>query len=168
VARSFGRARGIAAGTVLLAAVSGCSYPSDCAGADVVPGVGVMFLRKGYGDLAGAAYELCARGTCVKGVLQQEDITRVRFRLPDDVDPDSGPVRFRVTRKGGFEPVIDASTGVKLVLRSDGCGSGAYTRGLAFTKEGGLTTKVPKSLSRAWVEQVRSQATAEPGPSPSS
>ncbi|MFG2379459.1 hypothetical protein [Streptomyces avermitilis] len=141
--------------SALLAGVSACASPRPCAGVGVESGVGVMFLREGYGDLAGASYELCARGRCAKGELRQEDLTRVHLGLPDDVDPDGGTVRFRVTRKGGTSPVIDASADVRLTRQSDGCGGGAYNRGLAFTKKGGLTTKIPRSVTAAWREQVR-------------
>ncbi|MEU6667004.1 hypothetical protein [Streptomyces sp. NPDC046727] len=164
--RSDGRAGFLAVGTALLAASSGCADTNICAGWDVVPGVGVMFDRAGYGDLQGASYELCARGECTEGRLRQERITHVNLPLPDDVDPDAGPVRFRVTREGAARPVVDASADVRLTHESDGCGGGAYTRGLAFTREGGLTTKVPKSLSDAWMRQVRSEATSDPEPSP--
>jgi hypothetical protein len=139
----------------LLAAASACTYTSPpCAGVGVVAGVGLMFLQEGYGDLAGASYELCARGKCAKGELRQEAITHVSLGLPDDVDPDSGTVRFRVTPKGSTSPEIDASADVRLTLQSDGCGGGAYNRGLAFTKSGGLTTKIPPSVSAAWREHI--------------
>jgi hypothetical protein len=148
----------------LLAAVCGCTAQEDCAGVGVTSGVGVMFLHQGYADLAGASYELCARDECVKGELKQEDITKVNLPLPDGVDPDTGPVRFRVTRAGGADPVIDASTDVKLTRQSDGCGGGAYTRGLAFTKDGGLTAKIPARVSQVW----RDHLDALRSPSPSS
>jgi hypothetical protein len=146
----------------LLTAVSGCARPEVCAGVGVVSGVGVMFLHEGYGDLAGASYELCTRGTCAKGELGQGDITKVSLELPDDVDPDAGPLRFLVTREGTTSPVIDASTDVKLTRQSDGCGGGAYSRGLAFTEEGGLTTKIPAHVSAAWRKHVEELASAPP------
>ncbi|MEV5178021.1 hypothetical protein AB0L10_45135 [Streptomyces flaveolus] len=126
-----------------------------------------MFDQNGYGDLTGASYELCARGECVKGELRQERIKHVNLPLPHDVDPDSGPVRFRVTRQGEDTPLIDTSADVRLIRQTDGCTSSAYNRGLAFTKEKGLTTKIPKSVSDAWDRQIRSQATADQDPSTS-
>ncbi|MGH1554646.1 hypothetical protein ACRAWF_30160 [Streptomyces sp. L7] len=45
---------------------------------------------------------------------------------------------------------------------SDGCGGGSYNGALAFTKEEGLTAKVPKGASVAWHKQVMERATAEP------
>ncbi|MFF3419996.1 hypothetical protein ACFYW9_35790 [Streptomyces sp. NPDC002698] len=137
---------------------SACSSPRPCAGVGVTSQVGVMFLQQGYTDLAGASYELCAGGKCVKDKLEQEDITQVSLRLPDDVGPDLGTVRFRVTPKGGGRPEIDASSEVKLTHQSDGCGGGAYSEGLAFTKEGGLTTKIPPSVTAAWRDHLRSLA----------
>lgn len=163
------KAHAVAAGLVLLMAASGCSDAgADCAGVGVVPGVSVLFGRQGYGDLAGAVAELCTRGACVRERLRNEDITNLRLSLPDDVNPDSGPVRFRVTRKGEAQPVIDRSADVRLTRQSDGCGGGAYGRGLAFTKDKGLTAKIPKALQVAWGKQVRKQATAMPDPSTSS
>lgn len=153
---------------VLLAVASGCSSTEGCAGMGTVSSVGVLFVHKGYGDLGGASFELCARGRCAKGELRQKGISDVSLPLPHDVDPDSGPIRFRVTRKGAPRPVIDASVDVKLTFRSDGCGGGDYGRGLAFTQEGGLTTKIPKAVSEAWGKQVGSRATSQPDPSPSS
>ncbi|MET8564644.1 hypothetical protein ABZV75_30240 [Streptomyces flaveolus] len=50
-------------------------------------------------------------------------------------------------------PVIDASVDVRLTRQTDGCVGRACTRGLAFTKEGGLTAKVPKALPDAWGRQ---------------
>ncbi|MGW1497389.1 hypothetical protein ACWCQW_02160 [Streptomyces mirabilis] len=150
--------------SALLAIVSACTSSSQpCAGVGVTSGVGVMFLREGYGDLVGASYELCARGTCAKGELQQEDITRVNLGLPDDVDPDGGTVRFRVTPKGSTSPEIDASTDVKLIRQSDGCGGGAYNRGLAFTEKGGLTTKIPPSVTAAWRRHLKELAAPSTG-----
>ncbi|MEU5481478.1 hypothetical protein [Streptomyces mirabilis] len=54
------------------------------------------------------------------------------LELSDDVDPDVGPLRFRVTREGTTSPVIDASTDVKLTRRSDG----AYTWGSLAPRRG--------------------------------
>ena len=162
------RAGLLSVGAALLAAGSGCSYGGPCAGYDVASGVGVLFDHRGYGDLTGGSYELCARGECAEGTLRRERITDVSLPLPRDVDPDSGPIRFRVTRKGERRPVVDTSVDVRLTHQTDGCGSSAYTRGLAFTKEGGLTAKVPKALSDAWGKQVRARATAESDPSPPS
>jgi hypothetical protein len=144
----------------LLVAASGCSRAEACAGVGTVAGIGVLFAHEGYGDLRGASYELCARGKCAKGELREEGITDVSLPLPHDVDPDSGPVRFRVTREGAPGPVIDASADVKLTFQSDGCGGGDFNQELAFTKAGGLTTKIPKSLKAAWGKQIRSRATA--------
>lgn len=148
--------------SALLATVSACTSSQPCAGVGVTSGVGVMFLREGYGHLVGASYELCARGTCAKGELQQEDVTRVNLGLPDDVDPDGGTVRFRVTPKGSTSPEIDASTDMKLIRQSDGCG-GAYGRGLAFTKKGGLTTKIPPSVTAAWRRHLKELAAPSTG-----
>jgi hypothetical protein len=159
------RARFPAVAAALLAAVTGCSAPKVCAGVGVASGVGVMFLHEGYAGLAGASYELCARGKCAKGELKQEEITRVNLPLPDDVDPDAGPVRFRVTRKNDTRPLIDASTDVKLTHQSDGCGGGAYNRGLAFTKEGGLTVKIPAKVTEAWRGHLESLAAPSESPS---
>ena len=58
--------------------------------------------------------------------------------------------------------VIDASTDVKVTRESDGCCGGAYNRGLAFTKEDGLTTKIPARASAAWVKHVKELASAPP------
>ncbi|MFF9085835.1 hypothetical protein ACF1BE_05375 [Streptomyces sp. NPDC014991] len=157
-----------AVGAALLAALSGCSQGEACAGYGVVSGVGVTFDRQGYGDLTGGSYELCARGACAKGTLRRERITHVGLPLPHDVDPASGPVRFRVTRKGEGRPFVDTTADVRLTHETDGCGGGAYNRGLAYTKKQGLTTKIPKAVSDAWSRQVGSLATADPGPSPSS
>lgn len=152
----------------LLAAVTGCSAPEVCAGVGVESGIGVMFVQEGYADLAGASYELCTRGECVEGEVKQDGVTKVELPLPEDVDPGTAPVRFRVTRDGATAPLIDDSVAVKLRHQSDGCGGGAYNRGLAFTKEDGLTPDVPKKISEAWLRQLRSQATAAPEPSASS
>ncbi|MFJ8537076.1 hypothetical protein [Streptomyces sp. NPDC093591] len=156
-----GRAQFSGAVAALLAAVTavtGCSAPKACAGVGVASGVGVMFPHEGYAGLAGASYELCARGACAKGELKQEEITRVNLPLPDEVDPDTGPVRFRVIRENDTSPLIDASTDVELTHQSDGCGGGAYNRGLAFTKEGGLTAKIPAKVTQAWRAQFASLA----------
>ncbi|MFI0966503.1 hypothetical protein ACH4S8_34690 [Streptomyces sp. NPDC021080] len=143
---------------------SACSSPKPCAGVGVTSQVVVMFLRQGYTDLAGASYELCAGDTCVKDKLEREDITRVNLPLPDDVGPDVGTVRFRVTPKGSSSPEIDASSDARLTLQSDGCGGGAYNEGLAFTKEGGLTTKIPPSVTAAWRDHLESLASPSESP----
>ncbi|MHB9862311.1 hypothetical protein [Streptomyces sp. YIM S03343] len=139
-------------------ATSACSSSKPCADVGVTSQIGVMFLQQGYTDLAGASYELCAGGKCVKDQLEQENITQVSLRLPDDVNPDLGTVHFRVTPKGSSSPEIDASYDVKLTRQSDGCGGGAYSQGLAFTKEGGLTTKIPPSVTTAWRDHLKSLA----------
>ncbi|MGW3915472.1 hypothetical protein ACWEBX_28705 [Streptomyces sp. NPDC005070] len=128
----------------------------------------VLFQHQGYGDLTGALVELCTRGECTKDRLRNEDITNLHLPLSGDVDPDSGPIRLRVTRRDEAQPVINVSADVRLTFQSDGCDGGAHNRGLAFTKEGGLTTKIPTVLQRAWSQQVRSQATTMPDPSASS
>ncbi|WP_460073464.1 hypothetical protein [Streptomyces sp. YKOK-I1] len=148
--------------SALLAGVSGCSGPGACAGVGVVSQVGVFFVAEGYGDLAGASYELCTRGECVKGRLQQEGISKMNLLLPDDVDPDTAPVRFKVTREGARTPFIDESVEVRLLHQSDGCGGGGYSRGLAYTKESGLMKSAPKSVFAAWIKQHEEQATALP------
>ncbi|MFE5190522.1 hypothetical protein [Streptomyces sp. NPDC056628] len=148
----------LAAVSVVAMTASACSSSKPCAGVGVVSQVGVMFLQRGYTDLAGASYELCAGGRCGKGHLEQEDITQLSLRLPDDVDEHLGTVRFRVTPKGSTHPEIDASTDVKLTHQSDGCGGGASSEGLAFTKEEGLTTKIPPSVSTAWRKHLTSLA----------
>ncbi|MEU5094555.1 hypothetical protein [Streptomyces sp. NPDC020996] len=148
--------------STLLMAVSACGSSQPCAGVGVVGGVGVFVVHEGYGDLAGASVELCAQGKCVKGRLPDEDISKVNLNLPDDVGPDIGTVRLRITRPGAGKPLVDASAEKKLTHQSDGCGGGAYSGALAFTKEGGLTAKVPKSVGVAWHEQVMERATAEP------
>ncbi|MFE2537122.1 hypothetical protein [Streptomyces sp. NPDC059371] len=99
-----------------------------------------------------------------QSICGTQGIANLRLSLPDDVNPDSGPVRFRVIRKGGARPVIDRSADVRLTRQSDGCGSGAYGRELVLTKDEGLTTKIPKSLQIAWGKQVREQAAAMPDP----
>ncbi|KUM86440.1 hypothetical protein AQI94_21930 [Streptomyces pseudovenezuelae] len=144
--------------SVVAVTASACSSSKPCAGVGVTSQIGVMFLQQGYTDLAGASYELCAGGKCVKDKLEQEDITRINLPLPDDVDADLGTVRFRVTPKGSGSPEIDASSDVKLTRQSDGCGGGAYSRGLAFTKDGGLTTKIPSRVTAAWRDHLKSLA----------
>ncbi|PKW11934.1 hypothetical protein SAMN05428944_0830 [Streptomyces sp. 1222.5] len=144
--------------SVLATTTSACSSAKPCAGVGVTSQIGVMFLQRGYTDLAGATYELCAGGRCVRDHLEQEDITHVTLRLPDDVGPDLGTVRFRVTPRGSNHPEIDASSDVELIRRSDGCGGGAYSQGLAFTREGGLTTKIPPGVSAAWHKHIKSLA----------
>ncbi|WP_330348910.1 hypothetical protein [Streptomyces sp. NBC_00582] len=139
----------------LLAGLSGCADPAVCAGVGVVSQVGVFFVQDGYGDLTGAAYELCTRGKCEQGTLDPERISQIGLPLPDDVDPGSAPVRFRVTRAGAATPVIDESVDVRLLHQSDGCGGGGYARGLAFTREDGLLKTVPKAVWRAWLKQAR-------------
>ncbi|MFF8021185.1 hypothetical protein ACFZDJ_08645 [Streptomyces sp. NPDC007896] len=166
--RAITERRALVGVAALLAATSGCSQAEICAGVGTVSSVGVLFVHQGYGDLGGASFELCARGRCTKGELPQEGVTRVSLPLPHDVDPDSGPIRFRVTRKDAPRPVIDTSADVRLTFQSDNCGGGDYGRGLAFTKEGGLTAKIPKAVSEAWFKQIRSRATSEPDPAPSS
>ena len=146
--------------SALLAAASGCADSRICAGVGVVSGIGVMFLHQGYDRLAGASYELCTRGECVKGALQEGDITKVNLPLPDDVDPSAAPAHFRVTREGATAPVVDAAVDVKLAFQSDGCGGGAYNGGLAFTRETGLTTKIPANVSAAWLAHIRSLDTS--------
>lgn len=148
----------LAAVSVVAMTASACSSSKPCAGVGVTSQIGVMFLQRGYTDLAGASYELCAGSRCGKGHLEQEDITRISLRLPDDVDEHLGTVRFRVTPKGSTRPKIDASTDVKLTRQPDGCGGGAYSKGLAFTKEDGLTTKIPPSVSAAWHRHLDSLA----------
>ncbi|WP_316784864.1 hypothetical protein [Streptomyces sasae] len=88
--------------------------------------------------------ELCAKGKCVKDRLPDEDITIVNLPPPNDVGPDIGTVRLRITRPG------------------------ACNGALAFIKEEGLTAKVPKSVSVAWHKQAMERATAEPTSSASS
>ncbi|MFE0388742.1 hypothetical protein ACFW1F_32390 [Streptomyces bungoensis] len=153
------------AAVAFVIAISGCEgSPGACAGVGVESGVSVMFLREGYADLAGASYELCARDRCIKGKLAREDISRVSLPLPDDVDPDRGPVRFRVTPEGSTSPEIDTVSEVRLKRQSDGCGGGAYNRGLAFTKDDGLITRIPPSVSRAWHEHLKSLASPSESP----
>ncbi|MFF0777696.1 hypothetical protein [Streptomyces sp. NPDC003720] len=143
---------------------SACGGSEPCAGVGVTSQVGVMFLQRAYTDLAGASYELCAGGRCVRDTLEPGDITRLSLRLPDDVGPDLGAVRFRVTPKGGGSPEIDESVDVKLTRQSDGCGGGAYSKGLAFTRQGGLTTKVPPVVTAAWRDHLRSLASPSASP----
>lgn len=154
--------------STLLMAISACGSSQACGGVGVVAGVGVYVVHEGYGDLAGASVELCAKGECVKDRLPDEDITSVNLPLPDDVGPDIGTVRLRITRQGADKPLIDVSTEKKLTFQSDDCGGGVYNGGLAFTKENGLTAKIPKSVSAAWHKQVMERATAEPASSESS
>ena len=148
----------LAAVSVVAMTASACSSSKPCAGVGVTSQVGVMFLQRGYTDLVGASYELCAGGKCVKDHLERGDITRISLPLPDDVDPNLGTVRLRVTPKGSTHPEIDASSDVKLTRQSDGCGGGVYSEGLAFTKEEGLTTKIPPSVSAAWHKHLKSLA----------
>jgi hypothetical protein len=147
----------------LLAAAPGCASPEPCAGVGVTSGVAVMFQREGSGAPAGASYELCTRGECVKGVLPEEDVTRLNLRLPDDVDPDRSPVRLRVRREDGGDPVVDASLDVKLERQSDGCGGGAWNRGLSYTEAGGLVPEIPRKLHEAWLRQLDRRGTEADG-----
>jgi hypothetical protein len=95
--------------------------------------------------------------------LPREGISKLDLSLPDDVDPGTAPVRFRGTRNGAAGPVIDATADVRLVRRSDGCGGGGYSRGLAFTRGGGLTTRIPPGLWEAWGKRdEQPPATASP------
>ncbi|MFD3581647.1 hypothetical protein [Streptomyces sp. NPDC058683] len=146
----------------LLAGVTGCADTTACAGVGVVAQVGVFFAQEGYGDLAGASVRLCANGTCVEDRLRKESVSLVTLPLPDDIGPDLGTVRFRVTRRGSTEPLVDASARKKLDFQSDECGGGVYNGGLAFTKETGLTTEIPKSVSKARLQQIMDRATAAP------
>ncbi|WP_181805223.1 hypothetical protein [Streptomyces shenzhenensis] len=148
--------------------VSACGSSQACGGVGVVAGVGVYVVHEGYGDLAGASVELCAKGKCVKDRLRDEEITSVNLPLPDDVGPDIGTVRLRITDPGAGKPLVDASAEKKLTHQSDGCGGGAYNGALAFTKEEGLTATVPKNVSAAWHKQLMERATAEPASSASS
>ncbi len=152
----------------LLVGLSGCADSSTCAGVEVVSQVGVYVVQDGFGDLAGATYELCTRGECAKGEMQQQGISNLAVGLPDDVDPDTAPVRLRVTRAGAAKPFIDDSVDAKLVHQSDGCGGGGYSQALAYTKEDGLLPNVPKEIGKAWVEQRTAEATADPSPTASS
>ncbi|MDX3615693.1 hypothetical protein [Streptomyces europaeiscabiei] len=161
-------ARVLGGAAALLVGLSGCVDSSTCAGIDVVSQVGVYVVQDGYGDLAGATYELCTRGECAKGELEQTGIANVTVGLPDDVDPDTAPVRLRVTRAGAAKPFIDDSVDVKLAHQSDGCGGGGYSQGLAYTKEDGLLPNVPKEIGKAWVQQRTAEATADPSPTASS
>lgn len=162
-----GRASLPVAVTALLAALSGCAEQKPCAGVEVESGIGVYFVQDGYDGLAGASAELCAGDECVRSVMKEEDVTKVVLGLPDDVDPDRIPVRFRVTRAGDREPFIDDSVDTKLRHTSDGCGGGAYNAGLGFTKEGGLVPTVTKEVADAWIRQVKERATASPDPTES-
>ncbi|MFJ8111192.1 hypothetical protein [Streptomyces sp. NPDC096132] len=160
--RRLTRLRVLMGVSALLAGVSGCSSPGVCAGVGVVSQVGVFFVEEGYGDLAGASYELCTRGECARGELTQEGISNLHLPLPDDVDPDTAPVRFKVTREGATTPFIDESVEVRLLHQSDGCGGGGYSRGLAYTKEDGLMKSTPDAVFAAWIKQHEEQATALP------
>ncbi|MGW5101461.1 hypothetical protein [Streptomyces sp. NPDC004100] len=144
---------------VLLVAATGCARGEACAGWARWR-ASASCSEAGHGDLTGAVAELCARGECVRSRLREEEITQVTLRLPEDVDPDAGPVRLRVTAAGAARPVIDASATVPLTLRSDGCGGGSYHRGLVLTGDGVLTAKIPRSLAEDWAAQVRGRATA--------
>ncbi|MFE5033175.1 hypothetical protein [Streptomyces sp. NPDC056683] len=150
--------------STLLMAVAACGSSQECGGVGLVAGVGVYVVHEGYGDLARASVELCAKGKCVKDRLPDEDITSVNLPLPDDVGPDIGTVRLRITRPGADKPLVDPSAEKKLLHQSDGCG-GAYNGGLASTKEEGLTAKIPKNVSAAWHKQVMERATADPASS---
>lgn len=166
--RKIGRAYVPVTAAALLAVLTGCTDPTPCAGVGVVSQLGVYVVQKDFGGLAGASYELCSRGDCVEGELKGEAVSRVFLSLPDDVDPDTAPVRFRVTRAGAGTPVVDDSVDVKLLQQSDGCGGGGWSRALALTKADGLLPSVPKRVSAAWIRQVRAAATAPPSPSPTS
>ncbi|MFD7880247.1 hypothetical protein ACFV5G_40315 [Streptomyces sp. NPDC059766] len=107
-------------------------------------------------------------GKCARGEFKQEAVTDASVTLPDDVDPDTAPIRLRVTRVGAAKPLINDSVDVRLLHQSDNCGGGGYTRGLAYTKEDGLLPSVPKKVLAAWLEQHESEATAEPTSSASS
>ncbi|MEU4038969.1 hypothetical protein [Streptomyces collinus] len=148
----------LAAVSVVALSASACGGSQPCAGFGVTSQIGVMFLQRGYSDLTGASYELCAGGRCIEGDLERQDITRISLRLPADTGPDLGTVRFRVTPEGSSNPEIDASSDVKLSRQSDGCGGGTYSEGLAFTKEDGLTTKIPPRVSAAWRKHIESLA----------
>ncbi|WP_060886122.1 hypothetical protein [Streptomyces caniscabiei] len=161
-------ARVLSGVAALLVGLSGCVDSSICAGLDVVSQVGVYVVQDGYSDLAGATYELCTRGECAKGELKERGIAHVTVELPDDVGPDTAPVRLRVTRAGAARPFIDDSVDVKLIHHSDGCGGGGYSQGLAYTKEDGLLPNVPKGIGEAWVQQRTAEATADPSPTASS
>ncbi|WP_206327500.1 hypothetical protein [Streptomyces sp. S3(2020)] len=148
-----------------LAVLTGCTDPTPCAGVGVVSELGVYVVQEDFGGLEGASYELCSRGDCVEGELGGESVSRVFLSLPDDVDPDTAPVRLTVTRAGAGTPLVDDSVDVKLLRQSDGCGGGGWSRGLALTKADGLLPNVPKRVSAAWMRQVRAAATASPSPS---
>ncbi|MEU6373731.1 hypothetical protein [Streptomyces sp. NPDC046909] len=160
--RTIRRAYGPVVAAVSLAALSGCAGSLPCAGVGVVSQVGVYVVQDGYGGLAGASYELCSRGECVKGVFEEEGVSQVHLPLPDDVGPGSGPVRLRVTRAGAGTPLVDDSVDVKLLHQSDGCGGGGYSRGLALTAKDGLLPSVPKEIGKAWYRQLKAEATADP------
>ncbi|MFE4961511.1 hypothetical protein [Streptomyces sp. NPDC056660] len=156
----IGYARVLGGVAALLAGVTGCADTGACAGVGVVAQVGVYFAHEGYGDLAGASVRLCAHGTCVEDRVRNESVTSINLPLPDDIGPDLGTVRLRVTREGSTEPLVDASARKKLGFQSDGCGGGGYSGALAFTKESGLTPTVPKTVSDAWFKQVRAPVTS--------
>ncbi|MEV7322634.1 hypothetical protein [Streptomyces sp. NPDC093970] len=161
-------ARVLGGAAALVAGLSGCAYDTTaCAGVGVVAHVGVFFAQEGYGDLAGASVRLCANGRCVEDRLRKESVSTIDLPLPDDIGRDLGTVRFRVTPEGGTTPLVDASAHKKLDFQSDQCGGGAYNGGLAFTKEGGLTAEIPKSVSKALRRQIMDRATGAPVTSPS-
>ncbi|MFD4600946.1 hypothetical protein ACFWPQ_23330 [Streptomyces sp. NPDC058464] len=152
-------ARALGGAVALLVGLSGCAGNAvPCAGVGVVAQVGVLFAQDGYDGLAGASVRLCAHDRCVEDRIRAEAVTSVSLPLPDDIGPDLGTVRFRVTRAGSTRPLIDASTEKRLSRQSDGCGGGAYNGALAFTKEAGLTATVPKAVSDALAKQVRTAA----------
>lgn len=165
--RKIGRVYVPVAAAAFLAVLSGCADSTPCAGVGVVSELGVYVVQEDFDGLAGASYELCSRGGCVEGELAGEAVSRVFLSLPDDVDPDTAPVRLRVTRAGAGTPLVDDSVDVKLLHQSDGCGGGGYSRGLALTKADGLLPSVPKRVSAAWMRQIRAEATALPSPPPS-
>lgn len=103
-----------------------------------------------------------------QGEFRQEALSHANLPLSDDVDPDTAPVRFRVTCAGATTPFVDDSVDVKLRHQSDGCGGGGRSRAPALTKEDGLLPSVPKKVSAAWTRQIRGEATAPPTPSPTS
>jgi len=160
--------RAIAGAAAFLAALTGCADHEACAGVGVVSQVGVYFAHEGYGDLTGAFIQLCAQGKCAGHRLENEGISEINLQLPEDVGPDLGTVRLRVTPKGSTKPMIDASTEKKLTFQSDNCDGGAYSGALAYTKEKGLLPSVPKEIGKAWVQQRKAEATAVPTPTASS
>ncbi|MEU5887885.1 hypothetical protein ABZ835_13780 [Streptomyces sp. NPDC047461] len=160
--RKFGRVCVPAVTAVVLAGATGCAFQEPCTGVGVRSWVGVYVVQDGYGGLAGASYELCTRGECVKGEFRREAVSGANLPLPNDVDPDTAPVRLRITRAGATTLLVDDSVDVKLLHRSDGCGGWSGT--LALTEEDGLLTSVPKKVSAAWTRQLRSEAAAPPAP----